>query len=156
MSSNGDAIKQMLSEFRATTQQQNYANQTTGLFSKFQNIPALPGPVLNSLCLPRQIKYMIISPSAAHDKNEAQTTGNTAGLKPSFCTEGYSTFLEEEVGKNKISINRLQSGNLYSLATRTARKISCWGRINPLSPSKAQYYTWKFLPKERRLMTKWY
>lgn len=32
MSSNGDAIKQMLSDFCATIQQQNYANQTTVLF----------------------------------------------------------------------------------------------------------------------------
>jgi len=69
---------------------------------------------------------MIISSPAAHDKNEAQTTGNTAGLKCSLYTEGYSTFLEEVVGKNKISINRFSlaictvwqpvlSGNLYCM-----------------------------------------
>lgn len=73
----------MLSEFRATRQQQNYVNQTTVLFQKFQNIPSLPDPVLNSLCLPRKPKYMIVSSSAAHEKNEVRTTGNTAGLKSS-------------------------------------------------------------------------
>lgn len=101
MSSNDDAIKHMLSKFCATSQQQNYSNQSTVLFQKFQHMPSSPASVFNSFHLLQKTEYTVISSSQAHDKNELQTTGNPTELKSSLLIEGHSTLLKKEVRKKR-------------------------------------------------------